>query len=144
LYSAADWNAELREKQAGGAPRACPHCRHTGFYGPRESGGQRYRMCSFCGFRQDVGSAPQHLRPCVHGCGRVLQVAGAPLITWVKAGEVSYQCEHCGEVADVAASLVMSPESDVQHPWRQVPQGLTQQGYLRYWVSSGAPGRAYL
>ncbi|UCC47879.1 MAG: hypothetical protein JSV41_10395 [Gemmatimonadota bacterium] len=144
-YSEVAWSAEMRERDRGDQPRACPACRRTGFYGPREDeAGRHYRMCQFCGFFQSVGEARAQLRPCVHPCGLVREVAGAPYITWVPREQLSYYCESCKGEAAVAESLVTSPAEDADHPWWRVPQQLSHQEYVRFWLTNGAPGRVYL
>jgi hypothetical protein len=144
-YTAADWNAEVRERDAGAPPHPCPACNRVGFYGPRDDGaGRRYRLCYFCGFRQDVGAAALKLKPCVHGCGKVPQVAGAPRITWVGVEQYTYRCEYCGAEVEVVDSLAAIPAYDTQHPWWEVPQGLSQEEYVRFWLRNGAPGHVYL
>lgn len=144
-YLEAAWSAEVRERDRGGQPRACPACRRTGFYGPREDeDGRHYRMCTFCGFLQNLGQARTQLRPCVHPCGLVPEVAGAPHITWVLSDQLSYHCDFCKGEAAVAESLVTSPAEDADHPWWRVPQELSQQEYVRFWLANGAPGCVYL
>ncbi len=143
-YSEADWTNEIRERDGGG-PNPCPACGHIGFYGPRsDESGRHYRLCNFCGFMQNVGEAALDLRPCVHTCGRVSQIAGAPYITWIRPELTSYTCEFCGEQTDLAESLSSSPALDPHHPWWAVPQDFSRQQYVRFWLNNGAPGQVYL
>lgn len=143
-YSEADWAAEIRERDQGG-PYPCPSCERSGFYGPREDeSGRHYRLCNFCGFMQSVGDAGAELRPCVHNCGKVSQIAGAPYVTWIRPQETSYICEFCGESTDLADSLSNSPALDQHHPWWAVPQEFSRQEFVRFWLNNGAPGQVYL
>jgi hypothetical protein len=144
-YSDADWAAEIAERDGMSGPRPCPSCERIGFCGPREDpDGLHYRLCKFCGFYQEVGGASIELRPCVHPCDQVPQVAGAPVITWIRPNETLYVCESCGQETDLAESLISSPALDPNHPWWGVPQDLSRQEYVRFWLNTGAPGRLYL
>lgn len=144
-YSEDDWQSETQQLDAGADPGACPICGRTGFYGPRDDGtGRRFRQCTYCGLRQNVGEAPSQLRACLHDCGSVPTVAGTPMITWVEAEKNFYTCVGCGREVDVDVNLATSPADDPDHPWRLVPQGLSQRAYLRFWLANGAPGRMIL
>ncbi len=144
-YNEADWESEKRQLDAGVDPGACPICERTGFYGPRDDGaGRRFRQCVYCGLLQNVGEAPMQLRACVHDCGAVATVAGAPMITWVEPDKNFYTCDGCGREVDVDVNLATGPLDDSEHPWRRVPQGLSQREYVRFWLTSGAPGRTFL
>ncbi|UCF21251.1 MAG: hypothetical protein JSU87_07680 [Gemmatimonadota bacterium] len=144
VYSEQDWQEELRRHSEGRPPSACPACGRTGFYGPRDDpAGQHLRHCSFCGFQQRVGGEPTRLIPCVHDCDKVVWIAGAPQIAWVDPGQEVYECEFCGGRADVQACTVASPGDDPAHPWWDVPQNLSHEDYIRFWLRNGAPGRVY-
>lgn len=144
-YSEADWQSERQQLDAGSDPGVCPICERTGFYGPRDDGaGRRYRKCVYCGLLQNVGEAPVQLRACVHDCGAVPTVAGTPMITWVEPDKNFYTCDGCGREVDVDVNLATGPADDPGHPWRSVPQGLSQREYVRFWLAHGAPGRTFL
>lgn len=139
-YTQPAWQAETDALyQKGGAPRACPHCGRTGFYGPRqnEERTRHYRFCKFCGFGQDVGGVPTQYRATVHGCAAWRQVAGAPYIWWVGPEEESYPCAYCGKTVTVAQTLVTAPHQDPAHPWWQVPQGLSHAESTAFWEARG-------
>ncbi len=143
-YTEADWTAEIRERERGG-PYPCPACEHRGFYGPRsDESGRRYRLCNFCGFMQNVGEAYVDMRPCIHNCGKVKSLAGAPYVTWVRPEQTRYLCEFCGQEADLADSLSSSPALDQHHPWWGVPQEFSRTEFVRFWLNNGAPGHVYL
>jgi hypothetical protein len=144
VYRESEWKIEVRELERDLPPRPCPSCSRTGFYGPKEESGRHFRMCKFCGFYQTVGKEPYYLRPCVHPCGQVREIAGAPEITWLPAGATSFVCSGCREEAQVSSSTVSSPTQDTDHPWWRVPQDLTRQEYVRFWLASGAPGSVFL
>ncbi len=80
----------------------------------------------------------------MHPCGLIREVAGAPYITWVVPDQTSYYCEFCKGEAAVAESLITSPAEDGDHPWWRVPQQLSHEEYVRFWLANGAPGRVYL
>ena len=133
-FSATDWETENRALLEGGDPQACPECGRTGFYGPRRGGPQaRYRACTFCGFRQEVGAAPVRDRAWSHACERWPWVAGAPLVEWAPADAESVECPYCGGGVDLEAHRVTAPAEDEAHPWRSVPQGLSGVESLKYW-----------
>ena len=143
-YSEADWTAEISERERGG-PYPCPACQRRGFYGPRsDESGRRYRLCNFCGFMQNAGEAYIDMRPCIHNCGKVSTIAGAPYVTWVRPEQTSYLCEFCGENTDLADSLDSSPALDQHHPWWAVPQEFSRPEFVRFWLNNGAPGQVYL
>ncbi len=143
-YIEKDWQEEVRRRDEGHPPSACPTCGRTGFYGPREdSAGRHLRHCSFCGFQQSVGGKPTRLIPCVHDCGKVSWIAGAPQIVWIAGEQETFECQFCGSSAEVEVCKVTSPVDDPIHPWWDVPQNLSREEYALYWLRNGAPGRVY-
>lgn len=133
-YDVAAWDAENRALLEGGEPQPCPECGRTGFYGPRRaSPKERYRACTFCGFRQPVGAAPVRDQAWSHGCDRWPRVAGAPLVEWAPADAETIPCPYCGGRTDVKTHRVTAPAEDEEHPWHRVPQNLSSVEYLKYW-----------
>lgn len=133
-YAESDWEAENRALLDGGAPVPCPGCGRTGFYGPRRADPRRrYRACTFCGFRQEVGKPAERDRAWSHGCEPWPLVAGAPHVEWAAPGVPEVPCPYCGRAAEVESHLVTAPADDPGHPWWKVPQGLSGVDYLGYW-----------
>jgi len=141
-YSEQEWEEEsyaLFVERA--APRPCPHCGRTGFYGPRAADpGKKYRACRFCGFWQFVGEAPIQYRPTAHGCPEWPDCARAPYIWWIDPDEKAYTCPYCDQQVVVETqntfrkgALVLGPSEDLSHPWRKVPQGRDYDYYQRLW-----------
>ena len=128
------------------APRPCPACERTGFFGSRADSNipQRfYRMCKFCGFFQNVGEESSYLVPNAHPCERSPTILGERYIQWCGATEVSRQCFSCAEEYDVRSHLVSRPSATPEHVWWQVPQDMDRAGYVAFWKGQGISG-AYL
>jgi hypothetical protein len=150
-YTERDWERENAALLGGRPPGPCPRCGRVGFYGPRRSGPERkWRLCTFCGFAQDVGGPEGRYRPTAHGCAAWPEVAGAPYIAWVPPDVESYECPVCGGRVTVANALVVAPADDPGHPWWRVPQDLrSATEWLALWrsaIGSPLPGgsRLYL
>jgi hypothetical protein len=139
-YTLAAWEASIAALYGQrGAPSPCPHCRRTGFYGPRQAQGRtrQYRLCRFCGFEQEVGGPAVMLVASVHGCPEWRAIAGAPYIWWVRPDEASYRCPYCRASVDVERARVPPPFQDPAHAWWKVPQGMSHDESLAYWESQG-------
>ena len=138
-YTAADWQAEMGAlRTAHAPPPTCPHCRRTGFYGPRQDEGhRRFRMCKFCGFTQDLDQAPVFYVATAHACHAWRRVAGAPYIWWVSPAAEVYACAYCSSSVTVQSARIAKPSDDPSHPWWQVPQGLSYKESLAYWEAQG-------
>lgn len=134
-YTVADWRAERERIQPQEIAAACRSCGRTGFYGPREAdNGRKYRLCKFCGFYQCVGEDPVQFRPCAHQCESWPEVLGAPYIQWIGPDQKSYDCFYCAEDVPSGPTAIPRPAETEDHPWREVPQGLTYGGYQRFWL----------
>lgn len=67
FYATLRCNSGLRLNCLG-ACLSCPDCKTVGFYAARHEPNKdiRYRMCKFCGFRQEVGGKPHYCNMFVH------------------------------------------------------------------------------
>ncbi len=141
------WEEEcFRAFGEGRPPAPCPACDRTGFYGPRFlDPDRRYRQCRFCGFTQDVDTAPTRYLPTVHQCDAWPECARAPYIWWVAPDTEAYRCAFCQGQVDVAISQVTPPFDDADHPWWRVPQDRKRFYYLRFWENwEVTKGRVHL
>lgn len=146
-YAFEQWEEELFEAYALGVdPHPCPHCGHTGFFGPRFAEPDlRYRGCRFCGFWQEVADVPRQATPVVHGCDAWPHVARAPYLWWVPPSRTSFTCPFCDAVGDVVSYALTPPHDDPNHPWWKVHQRRPARFYRRFWENwSVTKGRLYL
>ncbi len=133
-YRESDWDAESQALLEGAKPAACPECGLTGFYGPRRgSPEEKYRMCTFCGFRQRVSGPAERWRAVAHRCESWPEVAGAPYVEWMDPQEREHRCPFCAATVDVERAAVPRPVDDPEHPWRKVPQGMSPVDALTFW-----------
>jgi hypothetical protein len=143
-YTNADWDKEyLAIFSSRTAPPLCPGCGRSGFYGPRQAGDRRYRLCKFCGFYEAVDAEVIQCRATVHGCPSWPRVAGAAYVWWVHPQETEYRCPYCGTMVEVATVRTKRPAEDASHPWWQVPQNLSFEEATAFWFQHGEP-RVYL
>ncbi len=152
IYTREQWDKQYETLDKGAAPEPCPNpkCRRTGFYGPRgerdDPNTKPYRACKFCGFWQYEGKRWFFAIPTVHSCGNGRPILGAPQIWWEIPGNATFNCCWCEkeeglEVEEwqglgVEEWRMRTPREDPDHPFWQVPHGLSQEDYRRWWAKN--------
>ncbi|MEE8520183.1 MAG: hypothetical protein V3S83_02400, partial [Gemmatimonadota bacterium] len=137
-YTREQWSFQYEALDAESPPQSCPSCAWTGFYGPR---GERsdpnvkpYHACKFCGFWQREGEEVFFAIPTIHSCGNGPSILGAPQFWWEVPENKSFDCRWCDvsglRTADWSRP---TPHDDAEHPWRQVPQHLSQAAFKEWW-----------
>jgi hypothetical protein len=99
-----------------GACLPCPDCKIVGFYAARHEPNNdiKYRMCKFCGFRQEVEGEPHHCNMFVHEDCPLLKDVPVPACDVVKydwnAGN-----SH-GHFCGTTMTKTLRPTENDQHP----------------------------
>lgn len=144
-WSEAAWGEEMQQLSVGTLiPPSCPQCHRQGFFGPRlAEGPRRYWLCKFCGHYREPATINEQCRAAAHSCAAWPEVLGSPYIWWTRPNETTFTCPYCDLPVEIETATVATPFSTDNHPWRQVPEGLTFDQAAAFWARQGQ-GRVYL